>query len=399
MKINKYINIESFFKIGLFLFVFLIFHSTKYSGRVIEYLLFPLFVIKIIKNRSYYKSGLEIPLSVFLTSIYISSIGAFHSKSVTDNFKDTLKFFGLPIWISHFDINEKDQKRIIYISMLSFILKLSKGYLEKFGYIEGLYKGIRISGGEKVWRYAGVLMVGLVVLLGILFFSKAIKKRKAPLIILTLLTSVVLIWTQNRGNWIGVIGVIGVIFILKFKWKSLYLITSLILIMGVIFQKNPNNTYVQRTKSIVNISTNRSNLGRIELWEESIEIFKENPIKGGGYSTRNFANSEKPQNYKNLDKRSYHHPHNSYFYLLATTGIIGLISYFYLCMWELWVCFVNRGNIYGVIAFLVKISILIFGLVETSIEYSDIQGLFYLVFGLLLVTKKGKENEFSFCNK
>ncbi|GLI55164.1 hypothetical protein PM10SUCC1_06790 [Propionigenium maris DSM 9537] len=364
-----------------------------------EYMLFPLFVIKIIKSRNYHKSGLEIPLGMFLFSIYISSIGAFHSKSVIDNLKGTFNFFGLPILISQFDIDKKDRKRIIYISLLSFILKLSKGYLEKFGYIEGLYNGMRISGGEEVWRYAGVLMVGLVFLLSFLFFKKINRKKTVSLITLTLLTIMILIWTQNRGNWIGALGVLGLIFILKFKWKSFYLVVASMLIIGITFQNFSNNPYIQRAKSIVNISSNRSNLGRVELWQESVKIFRENSLKGIGYSTRNFANSEEPENYKNLDKRPYHHPHSSYFYLLATNGIIGFLSYLYLCSWELWKCFINRENIYGVTALLVKVSILIFGLVETAVEYSDIQGLFYLIFALLLLDQKGKKNEFSFCNK
>lgn len=274
----KKISLDAIFKYSLLAFVFLVFHTTKYSGRVIEFLMIPCFILKIIKERNYIKTGLELPLGGFILSIYLSSINSFHSKSVFDFGKDTFKFFGLPLFISQFDLGLKDQKRVLYVGLLSFILKLSKAFLEKTGYIEGLYRGIRISGGEEVWRYTGVVMCGLVINLVILFFKKNSKFEMTLLTLLSLISGIVLLWTQNRGNWVGLSAALSFILLIKLNKNSIPIfILAIFLMCGSIYYL-PQNVYVKRIKSIVNLKTNKSNLGRIDLWKGSLRMYRENPV-------------------------------------------------------------------------------------------------------------------------
>ncbi|MBI4690357.1 MAG: O-antigen ligase family protein [Nitrospirae bacterium] len=69
---------------------------------------------------------------------------------------------------------------------------------------------------------------------------------------------------------------------------------------------------------------------RLHMWKGAVKIFLDNPIIGvgtGGYQSA-MKRYENPM--LNLDLREFHQPHNSFLYMAASFGIIGLISLLYL---------------------------------------------------------------------
>ena len=317
----------------------------------------------------------------------VSSIGAFDFKGVKDEFLDTLIMLLVFLSIAQFTIKDRLLSYIIGGGLIGCIYKISISYLERLGYIKGLYGGVRVSGGEEVWRYAPMIAFGVVVILCLLIFRKNSLKINIGLSILLLLTLEVLVKTQNRGNWVAVICCFILMMILKLKKKAIVPILIFGIILFGISKKYSSNLYVRRLNTI----TQNGDRTRVELWKASIEIFKKNPINGVGYSYKNFINAETPEKYVYLPKHGHGHSHNSLLYVLATMGILGVFSYIALTLKILWFSFKNRNLDYSIVFFMI-LSIQIFSFFETPVKYLDLVGVQMLVLGILYSLRKTRVN-------
>lgn len=379
----KKLDYDTIFYILLGLFFILLFITTKYSLRLANYIIIPMGMYKAYKNKKYEKTGFEYYILAFILAMGASSIGAFDFKSVKDEFLDTLIMMLVFLSIAQFTIKDRMLNFIIGGGIVGYIYKMSISYLERLGYIKGLYWGSRISGGEEVWRYAPMIAFGVVVILCLLIFRKNSLKTNIGLFILLLLTLEILVRTQNRGNWVAVICCFILMLILKFKKKAAIPILIFCMLLFGISKKYSSNTYVRRLNTI----TQNGDSSRVELWKASIEIFKKNPINGVGYSYKNFMNAETPEKYVYLPKHGHGHSHNSLLYVLATMGILGILSYIALTLKILWFSFRNRNIDYGVVFFMI-LSIQIFSFFETPVKYLDLVGVQMLVLGVLYSLKK-----------
>lgn len=383
----KRLDYDTIFCILLGLFFVLLFITTKYSLRLANYVIIPMGAYKIYKNKKYERTGFEYYILAFILAMGVSSIGAFDFKGVKDEFLDTLIMMLVFLSITQFTIKDRLLSYIIGGGLIGYIYKISISYLERLGYIKGLYGGYRISGGEEVWRYAPMIAFGVVVILCLMIFRKNSLKINIGLSILLLLTLEVLIKTQNRGNWVAVICCFILMMILKLKKKAIIPIVIFCIVLFGISKKYSSNAYVHRLNTIVQSGDS----ARVELWKVSVEIFKKNPINGVGYSYKNFINAETPEKYVYLPKHGHGHSHNSLLYVLATMGILGVLSYIALTLKILWFSFKNRNLDYSIVFFMI-LSIQIFSFFETPVKYLDLVGVQMLVLGVLYSLKKPRVN-------
>lgn len=383
----KKLDYDTVFCMLLGLFFVLLFITTKYSLRLANYVIIPMGIYKIYKNKKYEKTGFEYYILAFMLAMGLSSIGAFNFKSIKDEFLDTLIMMLVFLSIAQFTVKDRLLNYVVGGGIIGYIYKMLISYLERLGYIKGLYGGVRVSGGEEVWRYAPMIAFGVVVTLCIMIFRKNSNKISISLFVLLLLTLEILVRTQNRGNWVAVICCFILMMILKLKKKAIIPILIFCIILFGISKKYKNNTYVHRLNTI----TQNGDRTRVELWKASIDIFEKNPINGVGYSYKNFMNAEIPEKYVYLPKHGHGHSHNSLLYVLATMGILGILSYIALTLKMLWFSFENRGLDYGIVFFMI-LSIQIFSFFETPVKYLDLVGVQMLVLGVLYSLKKTRVN-------
>ena len=383
-KLRK-INYDTVFCILLGVFFILLFTTTKYSLRLANYVIIPMGIYKAYKEKKYEKTGFEYYILAFILAIGISSIGAFDFKSVRDEFLDTLTMMLVFLSVAQFTIKDRLLNFVIGGGIIGYIYKISISYLERSGYIKGLYWGARISGGEEVWRYAPMIAFGVVVILCLMIFRKNSLKINIGLFTLLILTLEVLVRTQNRGNWVAVICCFILMIILKLKKKAVVPILIFGIVLFGISKKYSNNPYVYRLNTIVQ----KGDSARLEIWKASVEIFKKNPINGVGYSYKNFINAETPEKYVYLPKHGHGHSHNSLLYVLATMGILGILSYIALTLKILWFSFKNRNLDYSIVFFMI-LSIQIFSFFETPVKYLDLVGVQMLVLGILYSLRKAR---------
>ncbi|MEI7725606.1 MAG: O-antigen ligase family protein [Bacteroidota bacterium] len=179
-------------------------------------------------------------------------------------------------------------------------------------------------------------------------FSKVYTKttRFASFLVLTILL-IALVLSYSRAAWLSLAFVVGVLFIvlfrIKFKW-----ILFVSIIFGTLFylfsfqildrlEKNrqgPSANFVEHLRSISNISTDNSNLERINRWQSALRMFEDRPVFGYGPGTYQFEYAPfqraKEKTLISTNAGDKGNAHSEYIGPLAEQGLPGMLIVFVL---------------------------------------------------------------------
>ena len=161
--------------------------------------------------------------------------------------------------------------------------------------------------------------------------------------ILTVLT-VGLIYSYTRAAWLSLVAALGVWALFKLKINFKYVVLALAFGGFVGYQyftdisialgKNKTDSSENLTKhieSMSNVSTDASNLERINRWNCAIRMFEERPAFGWGPGTYAFQyapfqhSSEITVISTNFGTKG--NAHSEYLGVLAESGVVGLLSF------------------------------------------------------------------------
>lgn len=388
---KKNINVESVVKLFLCIYILVntIPRTQKYGFRATGYLIFPLIGYWVIKNRKKIRWDItDLFLVGFWLSIYLSSFNAIDRRSVISEFKDAGLVFLIPLFLKQLNYGEFFKKILLRVGVITICINTILGYFEKINLIYGRYWGARIAADSEVWRYAGLLMLGIVFFI----YNIMCSEKKAINSYALVLSGIVMLWTQNRANWVAILAVTFIMLMVKNIKKGIIISLALAIVLGIGIKLAPkNNPIVQRFASITDTVTKDGGgeQGRKEIWKESISMFETSPVIGIGYSPKNFALNERPEGYRYLPQYPHQHSHSSYLYILATMGIVG--SFFFLGMnfTILYTLFKDKTYM-SYLGLYLFISWMVMGLFETPVKYTDMMGTIFLVIGIAISNKKQK---------
>lgn len=185
------------------------------------------------------------------------------------------------------------------------------------------------------------MMVGLSV-------DKAVSRNQRILAaIAAVIMLVALYLSYSRAAWVSVGFAIGVLVLvklhIKFKWIAFSTTGLLLLFFTFQFeildklQKNKQDAsanFIEHLQSISNISSDASNLERINRWQAALRMFSERPLVGWGPGTYQFEYApfqraqEKTIISTNLGDMG--NSHSEYIGPLAESGMPGLISFIFI---------------------------------------------------------------------
>ena len=156
---------------------------------------------------------------------------------------------------------------------------------------------------------------------------------------------VALILSYSRAAWISLaVGLVVFILVLvkiKFRW----ILLSLAVFIGLFYafqnqildklEKNKQDSsenFVEHIKSIYNISSDASNLERINRWQSAIRMFHERPFWGWGPGTYQFLYApyqmSKEKTIISTNAGDLGNAHSEYIGPLAESGLLGMLSVF-----------------------------------------------------------------------
>jgi putative inorganic carbon (HCO3(-)) transporter len=159
-----------------------------------------------------------------------------------------------------------------------------------------------------------------------------------------LLLTAGLILSYTRAAWISVFAAFGIMFLtlLRIKFRYVALVSMLLVLYFVgqrvqIIQKMERNRQdrsadlAEQVQSISNITTDDSNLERLNRWTSALRMFKERPVFGWGPGTYMFKyapfqlSSRKTLISTDFGDRG--NAHSEYIGPLSESGVLGSLSF------------------------------------------------------------------------
>lgn len=393
IKLSEVTKSEILFMFVLIITIFLLFFDDYLPLKLVRYIMLPIVIINIFKNsiRYFNIDKMTLKTTPFYIAIIISALKAIDKESVIRTFKSSFGIYLLPFVMGQYKYNEKIKKLCEYSLLCGFLILLILGYLEKIEFIQGLYFPNRISGGKYIWRYAGLLMYGIVFLMYKLIFLKNTLEEQLINTYGLLIGVIVLILTGNRSTWLAIL--VCMIFMIIKKYVGLgdikkgikFLVITLSIIIVCVFLLK-ETSYGKRVYSIGNLKTDSSNISRIEIWKESIRMFKENKLIGVGLSHQNFNKNENIENYT-YEKNNHNEAHSSYFHILATTGIIGILAFLWMNI-NFVIELLKKKTEFSNFALSSLLGFSVMGCFVSTIIYKDMLGLLFIIIALALNEKE-----------
>lgn len=192
--------------------------------------------------------------------------------------------------------------------------------------------------------YGATLGMVLPMLLAMFMFIKKgdINTRflMALLIVLVLFATVV---SYTRATWLSILASVGVWALIKLKIRFEIILVGAAILIGLFFsvrtqlmlelEKNrveSSGELAEHVQSMSNISTDQSNLERINRWSCAVRMFRDKPLFGFGPGTYQFEYGRYQRSYEktriSTDFGTRGNAHSEYLGPLAEAGVFGLLS-------------------------------------------------------------------------
>lgn len=184
-----------------------------------------------------------------------------------------------------------------------------------------------------------------------LVFGLYFSKKHTPLVQVVLigLIGIVLLglfFSYTRAAWLSVFASIAVLIAIKIRLKF-SLIASVVVIAGIFLyvswdsiqlelernkQEHTTEEFGERLQSATNVTTDASNLERLNRWSCAIQMFKERPVFGFGPGTYAFeyARFQEPENTTIISTTNgdMGNAHSEYLGPLSEMGLVGMLAMF-----------------------------------------------------------------------
>ncbi len=270
-------------------------------------LFFAKYLLGDIRNKKIFNHPVSIAIYCYLGWMFVTTLT---SSSLLVSFKFLLArvwfvtaFYFLPLFLFN---NLNNISKYIWAYLLSFIITIF--YTLKNQIASGLNNQQAANYACNPYfsdhtSYGAALALFLPLLIGYLF---AIRKNKNLILKSIVVSAIVLlafalIYSYTRAAWLGVIVSVGFLIVVLLRIKLIYLLTVSAFLISFFFsfqteimnmiQKNNNvsdKSFAKHISSMSNVTTDVSNLERINRWKCAILMWQERPILGWGPGTYQF---------------------------------------------------------------------------------------------------------------
>lgn len=310
-----------------------------------------IFIAKLIYERNFDRKVLLHPISIL---IYVNLFWILITSITSTMPIVSFKFLLARMWFlasfyffaSQLFKNEKNMMRFSWAYVIPLIIVI--GYTINRHLAYGLYnKEVANFVSNPFYSdhtsYGAVIAIYLPVIFGFLFLRKYSFSVKIIIgaVIAVLLVAITLSYT--RAAWISLVGGLGLLLVMKFGFR--FRSVMVILIIGVLlyfqFETNILN-YLERNRqdssvnltehiqSISNVSSDASNLERLNRWYCAFRMFDDKPVFGFGPGTYMFKYAPYQFSYQktviSTNSGDVGNAHSEYIGPLAEQGIVGALS-------------------------------------------------------------------------
>jgi putative inorganic carbon (hco3(-)) transporter len=253
-------------------------------------------------DREFLRHPITIIFAMQLAWIFLTSITS-ELPLVSFKFLVTKLWFIVPIYFYGY-LFFKQEKNInwfiwLYISALSIVVLYTLVNHASYGFDEETGHWVMFPFFKDHTSYGAILALVFPILVGFL-----IGRKNGPLVQATLLGLVVLfafaiMMSYTRAAWLSLIAALCVYLLIRFKIRFRYLLV--VGVIGLVYaalswtqimhslEKNnaehATENMDERIESMANITTDASNLERLNRWYCAVRMFEERPVLGWGPGT------------------------------------------------------------------------------------------------------------------
>lgn len=294
-----------------------------------------------------WKHPIVYSIGFYLFWVFITSITSTH-VGVSFKFLLMKLWFIIPILLFGTLVfsNKKNISRFLWLFSASMTLAILYTLIRHMGYGFGEKEGHWVMSPlfKDHTIYGAIVAINLFFILGLYLSKKHNPLTQLTLIILLVITLLGLYFSYTRGAWLSVVAALLVWLFIHYKVKFKYLLAvgvSALLILFISWDKiqmelarnsaeHTTEQFDERLRSAANITSDASNLERLNRWSAAWEMFKERPVFGFGPATFAFeyAPYQDPEkltiistNFGNMGNA-----HSEYLGPLAEMGILGFVS-------------------------------------------------------------------------
>jgi len=230
----------------------------------------------------------------------------------------------------------------LYIGSLIIVIVYTLVNHSRFGFEEEAGHWVMTPFYNDHTAYGAALAIYFPVVVGFMFYPGLSKPVKLLNFFIFLIFVVAIIFSYGRAAWISIIIAFAVFLMVMFRIRFYWLIITAAVLLGIFFtfqhqildslEKNKQDSsanFVEHVQSITNISSDASNLERINRWQAAIRLFHDRPVFGWGPGTYQFVyapyqrSKEKTIISTNLGDRG--NAHSEYLGPLSEMGVVGIL--------------------------------------------------------------------------
>ena len=176
-----------------------------------------------------------------------------------------------------------------------------------------------------------------------LFIKREDINTRFLMVLLILLFAFATVVSYTRATWVSILASVGFWTILKLKIRFEIVLVAAVILSGLFLslrtemmvkleqnRVESSGEFSEHVQSISNISTDQSNLERLNRWSCAFRMWKDKPLFGFGPGTYQFEYGRYQRSYEktriSTDFGTRGNAHSEYLGPLAETGVFGLLS-------------------------------------------------------------------------
>jgi putative inorganic carbon (hco3(-)) transporter len=311
-----------------------------------------LFLLKVLHERNFDRDILLHPVSLV---IYLNLFWIFITSITSSMPMVSIKFLLVRIWFlvafyflaSKLFRNGKNMEKYVWLYLAGFVVVIFYAIYRHWGYglldKRAAHFVVTPFYNDHTSYGAAIAMYLPFAVMFALNKEYSQRTRVYAWIVLGIL-AVAFVLSYSRAAWLSVIVAIGawIILMLKIRFRTIMAIVGAFLLIAFVFQ-HEIVTYLERNSdesssnltehfsSMTNISTDASNLERLNRWNSALSMFQERPVFGYGPGTYMFQYAKyqlkKDRTIISTNAGDGGNAHSEYLGPLSESGVGGLLTF------------------------------------------------------------------------
>ena len=300
-------------------------------------------------NRAFLKHPISIAIMVYLGWMLITCLTSVRPVISLKAFASKLWFITSCYWF-FMQLVEDDLKNAVryfncYALGLTIIVCITT-YLHALSGFDEHYAHYVMSPFYNDHTAYGAALAFMIPITGGFFFLPDNKlPQKIFYVVITLILLMAFYLSFSRAAWISLVVAIGVLIILKLRIKLSWLLGSGLILGLLLFfyaddilykmsrnSQDSSGNFIEHVQSMSNISTDASNMERINRWTAALGMIEEKPVFGWGPGTYQFEYAPFQKGYYrtiiSTDFGDGGNAHSEYIGPCAESGIPGMLTVF-----------------------------------------------------------------------